>query len=193
MSIEPKLSHVQLENISTPIYVECYKMYRSKICIQEFWFIVSDVDIQPEQSQNDNPACKKKKAVPGCEIDRVIYNFFHSIATTLWLSGWGESKWVGRHVFDSRKIRKLSAVLRHFAWHWARQWIDTCAFILLCSLYFFFLGFLQWRSRAERVLTLNMNIRLLLFWSIWKLARGLCAGRLRSTQLPEPNCGQPTP
>ena len=33
-------------------------------------------------------------------------------------------------------------------------------FILLRSLEFFFLGFRQWRSSADRVLTLNMNIRL---------------------------------
>ena len=31
----------------------------------------------------------------------------------------------------------------------------------------FFLGFRQWRSRADRVLTLNMNIRLTLFWCTW--------------------------
>ena len=29
----------------------------------------------------------------------------------------------------------------------------------------------QWRSRADRVLTLNMNIRLSLFWSTWSLSR----------------------
>ena len=30
-----------------------------------------------------------------------------------------------------------------------------------------FLGFCQWQSRAERVWTLNMNIKLPLFWSTW--------------------------
>ena len=52
--------------------------------------------------------------------------------------------------------------------------------ILLRSLNFFFLGFRQWRSRADRVLTLNMNIRLPLFWSTWSRAWGpdsaTCAG-----------------
>ena len=57
----------------------------------------------------------------------------------------------------------------------------TCAlFILLQSLYFFSLGFRQWRSRADRVLTLNMNIQLPLFWSTWSRVRGpdsaTCAG-----------------
>ena len=37
------------ENISTPIYVESYEMYQLKVCVQEFWFIVTGVDIQPEQ------------------------------------------------------------------------------------------------------------------------------------------------
>ena len=53
-------------------------------------------------------------------------------------------------------------------------------FTLLCSLIFFFLGFRQWRSRTDRVLTLNMNIRLPLFWSTWSPALGrdsaTCAG-----------------
>ena len=39
MSIEQK--SVQSENISTPIYVVCYKMYQSKVYVQEFWYIVS--------------------------------------------------------------------------------------------------------------------------------------------------------
>ena len=38
---------MQSEKISTPIYVECDKMYRSKVCLQEFWYIVSGLDIQP--------------------------------------------------------------------------------------------------------------------------------------------------
>ena len=53
-------------------------------------------------------------------------------------------------------------------------------FILLRSLFFFPLGFRQWWSRADRVLTLNINIWLLLFLSTWSGARGqdsaTCAG-----------------
>ena len=51
------------ENISTPIYVECNKIYRSKVCVQEFWYIVSGLDIQPEQFENDHPtadSCEQK-------------------------------------------------------------------------------------------------------------------------------------
>ena len=36
MSIEQKLCKVK--NISTPICVECDKMYRFKVCVQEFWY-----------------------------------------------------------------------------------------------------------------------------------------------------------
>ena len=51
------------EIFSTPVCVECDKMYRSTVWVQEFWYIVSGgsgLDIQPEQSENDNPARKKK-------------------------------------------------------------------------------------------------------------------------------------
>ena len=44
----------------------------------------------------------------------------------------------------------------------------------------FFLGFRQWRSRADKILTLNINTWLPLFWSTWSRARGpdsaTCAG-----------------
>ena len=36
----------------------------------------------------------------------------------------------------------------------------------------FFFGFRQWKSPADRGLTLDMNILLPLFWSTWSLARG---------------------
>ena len=62
------------ENISTPIYIECDKMYRSKVCVQEFWYFVPGLDIQPEQSENDSPA--RKKAVAGRETIQLIYRAF---------------------------------------------------------------------------------------------------------------------
>ena len=49
-------------------------------------------------------------------------------------------------------------------------------FLYCCALYdFFFLGFCQWRSLADRVLTLNMSIWLPLFWSTAPLGIGLGA------------------
>ena len=53
-------------------------------------------------------------------------------------------------------------------------------FILLCSPYFFFLGYSQWLSCADRGSTLKINIRLPLFWSTRNRAEGqnsaTCAG-----------------
>ena len=50
---------MQSENISTQIYVECYRMYQSMVCVQKFSYFVSGLDIQLEQSKNDNPVRKK--------------------------------------------------------------------------------------------------------------------------------------
>ena len=65
--------------------------------------------------------------------------------------------------------------------HWASHCTDTRAFYSNALFFLsFFLGFRQWRSSADWVLTLNMNIRLPLFWSTWSTARGqdsaTCAG-----------------
>ena len=100
---------LRIEIFSTPIYVECDKIYRSNVCVQEFWYIVSGLENQPEQSEteNDNHACKK--AVPGCKIRRIMYRFSHIVDMNLWLSCKGEVQWGGRHGFDSRWVLKLSA------------------------------------------------------------------------------------
>ena len=48
----------------------------------------------------------------------------------------------------------------------------TSALLYCCALYdFFFLGFVM-QPRADRALTLKMNIWLPLFWSTWSSARG---------------------
>ena len=70
---------MQIENISTPINVECDKMYQSKVCVQEFSYFVPGLDIQLEQSMNDSPVSKKSFA--GGEIQRVMYHFFQAIDT----------------------------------------------------------------------------------------------------------------
>ena len=71
MSNEQKLS----ANISTPIYVECDKMYQSKLCVQEFRHIMPGLNIQPEQSENNNPARNKEDA--SCETLQLKYFSFH--------------------------------------------------------------------------------------------------------------------
>ena len=55
--------------------------------------------------------------------------------------------------------------LCHFAWHWASQCTYTRSPLYCCTLYnFFFLGFRQWQSLADRVVNLNTTIQLALFW-----------------------------
>ena len=34
-------------------------MYRSQVCVEEFWYFVPGIDIQVEESENDNPALQK--------------------------------------------------------------------------------------------------------------------------------------
>ena len=47
------------ENISTPFYVKCNEMYRSKVCVQEFSYFVPGLDIQLQQLENASPVRKK--------------------------------------------------------------------------------------------------------------------------------------
>ena len=45
---------MQSENIFTPIYVVCEKIYRPKECIQEFWYFVT-VGVGPERPEATRP------------------------------------------------------------------------------------------------------------------------------------------
>ena len=49
-------------------------MYWSKVCSQEFRYILSELEIQLEQSKNEDPA--PKKSVQVCETERVSYTVF---------------------------------------------------------------------------------------------------------------------
>ena len=83
MSMEQKLCKVkifQLQSMSNAI------KYRSKVCVQEFSYIMSGLDIQlSEKSEYDSPV--RKKLVAGGEIRRIIYCFFQDVDTSLWFSG----------------------------------------------------------------------------------------------------------
>ena len=127
-----------------------------------FWVFRANkpLDILPEQSLNDNPARKKRLQVAR---DYKSYTILSRLPSWC-LSGWGEILWLGLLGFysdDSCRMLKVSASLSTNLW--ARQCTDMRAFILLHSLYFFSLGFRQWWSHVDRVLTLNMNIWLPLF------------------------------
>ena len=56
------------------------------------------------------------------------------------------------------------------AWNLSVHW--HVRFYIAALSIIFFLGFLQWLSRADSVLTLNMNILFRLFWSTWSRAEG---------------------
>ena len=69
------------EDISTPIYVECDKMYRSKVCVQEFLYIVSDPDIQVEKSEYNSPV-RKKNRLQVAKYDETYTPFLHQLIRT---------------------------------------------------------------------------------------------------------------
>ena len=75
---------VRSESISTPIYVGCDKMYQSKVCVQEFSYFVSGLEIQLEQSKNYSPV-RKKNQLQVAKYDE--YCFFLGIDTNQWLCG----------------------------------------------------------------------------------------------------------
>ena len=118
MSIEQKLCEVncfQFQSMLNVIRSWCISLYQSKLCVQEFWYFVSGLDIQLEQSENDNSVCRAQ----GCRLQITSSN----IPISDWLCHWyepvvkvTESKWVR---CDSRRVLKLSAAPRPFAWHWA--------------------------------------------------------------------------
>ena len=78
---------VQSENISIPIYIECDTMYWSIVCVQEFWYRVSGLDIQPEQSENNNAAHQNR-----FQVARLEKSLLFSSADWFnpWLSGQGK-------------------------------------------------------------------------------------------------------
>ena len=58
-------------------------MYRSKVCVQEFWYFVPGLDIQPEQSKNNNTA-KEVTVNPKPQTLEKKWFFENSIPYTLY-------------------------------------------------------------------------------------------------------------
>ena len=54
--IEQKLCK---EKYLTPIFVKFYDIYWAKVGSPEFWYILPGLNIQLEQSENDNPVCNE--------------------------------------------------------------------------------------------------------------------------------------
>ena len=157
LSIEQKLCELKIFQLQS--------MSNAKRCIdQRFAFKNSGVSCLALIFNLKNPSTTVlylKKSVAGGVIQRLIYRFFRTIDTNLWLSGQGESQRVGRLGFDSWWVLICYAAPRPLcvplspSVHWHVR------FLYCCTLYnFFFLGFRQWRSRA---VNLNKTIWLPLF------------------------------
>ena len=89
MSIEQKLCKVKVK-ISSAIYVECDKIYQSKVCVQEFLYLVSashaaasGLDIQLEKSKYNSPVCKKIGCMWGNTTRHILFflgNWYEQMA-----------------------------------------------------------------------------------------------------------------
>ena len=144
----------------------------AKVCIQEFSYFVSGLDIQLEKSEYDSPVRKKISCRWRNTTSHIpVFSSYRYESKAEWL----------RLVADMGSIPDVCwndlQLLGHFAWHWARQCTDTRAFYIAALSIIFFLGFRQWRSRADRVVNLNTTIRLPLFWRTWTRAQASTPSR----------------
>ena len=168
-------------NSNPMIYVECNQMHGSEVCIQEFWYCVPGLDIQPELSENDNPA--RKKAIAGCETLQVIWWVIYSIFSGIMIRTNGSVVKASRRQSGNCGSNPVGCwnslqPLGHFAWHWACQCTDTPAFYIAALFIIIWISSVaisRWQG-----FNFNMNIRLTLFWSTWSRALGqdscTCAG-----------------
>ena len=89
-------------------------MYRSKVCVQEFSYFVSGLDIQLEKSEYNRPV--RKKSVAGGEIRRVhvlffLRNRYEPMAQWLRLVAESRATWV-RFLKSAETLCSASAILR---------------------------------------------------------------------------------
>ena len=111
-------------------------MYRSKVCVQEFSYFVSGLDIQLEKSEYYSPVRKKI----GCRwqnttslIQFYSGNWYEPMAQWLLLvkTGCRESGDMGSIPEECwNALQRLLRCLGHFAWHWASQCTDTSPFYI---------------------------------------------------------------
>ena len=97
---------------------------------------MSGLDIQPQQSENDNPAWKKRfhvarndeSSLQSCTVFfvKLIWNYGSVVKASS-----SELRYMGSILAGYWKPLPLG----HFAWHWASQCTETRAFVLLHSLY----------------------------------------------------------
>ena len=129
---------------------------RSRILVFRVWLGYSTWTIWEGQS-----------CMQGLQLAK--YNEWCTVFQTADMNPWLSI--VRRLGFHSSSVLKFSAAPWPFCvalspsvhWH--------ASFLYCCALYnFFFLGFRQWRSRADRVVNLNTTIQLALFWRTWTRA-----------------------
>ena len=161
---------VQNDDISTPIYVECERMYRSNVCVQEFSYFVSGFwystwKIRAQWSCMQKIGCRWWNTTS--HIPFFSSNWNEPMAK--W-SRWVAKSWVTwvRFLMSAEMPCCASAILRSTE---PVSALTHTLFKLLRSLYFVFRGLRQWRSRADRVVNLNTTIWLPLFWRTWTRAR----------------------
>ena len=158
---------VQSENNSVPFYVKCYKMYQSKVCIQQCWYIVSSLDIQlATWAIQELQSCMQKSG--SWLLDTMRHILFPAKDRYKPIAQWLRSVALILETWDQfPQGVKVSAIVPPQAGPLAilcgTEPVSglTPALLYCCALYnFFFLGFCQWRSCLDRVLTLKMNILL---------------------------------
>ena len=164
-------------NISILIYVECDKLYRSKVCVHEFSYFLSCLDIQLEKSAYDSPVRKKI----GCRWrNTTIHNrFFRKLiranGLVVKVSRVSLVTWVQflMSAENSAVPRPFCVVLSPSV-HW------HASFLYCCALYnLFFLDFVSGDlalTVCDKVVNLNTTIQLPLFWRTW--TRALASTRL---------------
>ena len=153
--------NVPSENNSTPLYVQCDIINQLKVCCQEFLYMLSGLDIQLEQSNNDNPSLQTKNCFKVAICNKFFFN--RSIQTHyLVVKAASCSEWHGFPAGWQWMLKLPAAILS------GTEPVSACYTLLIG-----FLGIRSWWSRPDRVSTLDMKIRLPLFWNTWSRVRGM--------------------
>ena len=90
---------------------------------QEFWYIISGLDIQLEQYKNDNPASKNQFKL--AKYDKSCTGLWFFSTWTHGLVAKARSSEYGDMGPIPAGCSKPLQTLCHFALHWACQWTDT--------------------------------------------------------------------
>ena len=129
MSIEQKLCEVKIFQLQ---FMSNVIRSWSKVCIQKFWYFLSGLDIQLEQSKNDIVATilYAKKSVAGYQIQREKYFYFSELIRTYGLAvkvsrresgDLGSNGFIPARCWNSLLPLAIVRGSGGSAWHWASQ------------------------------------------------------------------------